>query len=66
MKKIKIFAIIGIAVVFIGLILMILAVTKNENFAPISILVIIFGSLLFMPYRIIFTEFEDENKDGKR
>ena len=66
MKKIKIFAIIGIAVVFIGLILMILAVTKNENFAPISILVMIFGSLLFMPYRIIFTEFEDENKNGKR
>ena len=53
MKKIKIFGMIGIIVVFIGLILMILAVTKNENFAPISILVIIFGSLLFMPYRII-------------
>lgn len=65
MKKIKIFAIISIAVVFIGLILMILAVTKNENFAPISILVIIFGSLLFMPYRIILKEFE-EDKNGKR
>ena len=65
MKKIKIFAIISIAVVFIGLILMILAVKKNENFAPISILVIIFGSLLFMPYRIILKEFEDD-KNGKR
>ena len=63
MKKIKIFGIIGIIVVFIGLILMILAVTKNENFAPISILVIIFGSLLFMPYRIILTEFEEDKND---
>lgn len=63
MKKIKIFGMIGIIVVFIGLILMILAVTKNENFAPISILVIIFGSLLFMPYRIILTEFEEDKND---
>lgn len=63
MKKIKIFGIIGIIVVFIGLILMILAVTKNEDFAPISILVIIFGSLLFMPYRIILTEFEEDKND---
>ena len=65
MKKIKIFAIIGITTVFIGLIVMILAVTKNEELAPISVLIMIFGSLLCMPYRIIFMELEDKKKNDK-
>ena len=59
-KKIKKIAILGALISIVGLVLMILAVTINENLAPISILVMIFGSLLVMPYRIIS---ETEKKD---
>lgn len=60
MKKIKKIAILGALISIVGLVLMILAVTINKNLAPISILVMIFGSLLVMPYRIIS---ETEKKD---